>query len=405
MDDDIELVSDGESLAVFGERNAVERFLHSVGLLATSKDLGMDKLSAVFGQGSEIAQAASEISARTGRYIKLTKESSEHMHEFGLMPTKTKGVSHAMLGDPGSISKWLQVEDGVGQLLANPALLSGAAGIMAQLARQHEARELKELLVQIDAKLGEVRRRQRDEVLAKLDRVVEALEDAMFIRKYAGDQQTAWEKVVAESATIAEIRADALRAIEALADKISNNPGVGRLAKSMKEIEQELAIWLAVLARCFQLDDEYQILELEHVLVTAPAAIDRHRLALNESKQKRRGKVSNKTQDLLRKMDEASGFASANVLLHAWAAKSIIDSINQVGGSVEEFHRPLAIDFSRDALTRVPWNEAIRDRQQLKNAGFEAGRRTLQGVAVAAGAALTVAAAIKAKEESSDAKP
>lgn len=403
MDDDIELVSDGESLAVFGEKNAVDRFLRSVGLLATSLDLDMTKFSAVLGRGSEIAQAASEISARTGRYIRLTKESAENMHEFGLMPTKTKGVSHVMLGDPGNISKWLQVEDGAGQLLSNPALLSGAAGIMAQLASQHEAKELKELLVRIDEKLDDVRRRQRDEVLAKLDRVVDALDDAMVIREYGGDQQTAWEKVLVESATIAEIRGDALRAMEALADKVSNNSGVGRLAKSMKEIEQETAIWLAVLARCFQLQDDYQILELDHVLATTPANIDRHRLALNDSKAKRRLKVSKKTQHLISKMDEASGFASSNVLLHARAAKSVIDSANQVGDSVEEFHRPLEIDFVRSAVARTPWKEASRDPQQLKSAGLEAGRRALQGVAVVGGAALTIAVTARLKEDASEA--
>lgn len=297
MDDNIELVSDGENLAVIGSQKAVERFLRSVGLLDISKDLDTVKISVALGRGAEMAQAASEISARTGRYIKLTKESAGDMNRFGLMPTKTKGVSHAMLGDPGKIGKWLQVEAGNGQMLGNPALLSGAAGIMAQFARQHEAAELKELLIRIDEKLDDVRRRQRDEVLAKLDRVSDAIEDAMDVREHDGDQQTAWEKVVAESAVIGEVRADSLRAIKALADKLSNNSGVGRLAKSMKEIEQEVAIWLAVLARCFQLDDEYQVLELEHVLATAPAAIDRHRLALNDSKQRRRNKVATKTQN------------------------------------------------------------------------------------------------------------
>ena len=171
MDDNIELVSDGENLAVIGSQKAVERFLRSVGLLDISKDLDTVKISVALGRGAEMAQAASEISARTGRYIKLTKESAGDMNRFGLMPTKTKGVSHAMLGDPGKIGKWLQVEAGNGQMLGNPALLSGAAGIMAQFARQHEAAELKELLIRIDEKLDDVRRRQRDEVLAKLDRV------------------------------------------------------------------------------------------------------------------------------------------------------------------------------------------------------------------------------------------
>lgn len=94
------------------------------------------------------------------------------------MPTKIKGVSHAMLGNPGSISKWIQIEDGPASLLANPAVLSGAAGIMAQLARQHEAKEFKQLLLSIDSKLDDVLRKQRDAVLAKMYGVSDAIAEA-----------------------------------------------------------------------------------------------------------------------------------------------------------------------------------------------------------------------------------
>ena len=112
--------------------------------------------------GSKLAEAASNIAENAGRYLRLTKESAEQVKKFGLMPTKTKGISHAMLGDPGSINKWLQIEDGPASLLKNPVILSGVAGVMAQLALQQEAQELKQLLGAIDRKLDDVRRRQRD---------------------------------------------------------------------------------------------------------------------------------------------------------------------------------------------------------------------------------------------------
>ncbi len=372
MADEIELVSDGDSLAVVGEQNAVERFLEAQGLLNLSKNFRTDQLVSVLRRGADAAQAVSNVSAKTGRYVKLTKESAERMKELGLMPTKVKGVSHAMLGDPGNINKWLQIEDGAGALLTNPAVLSGAAGALAQLARQQEARELKELLVRIDEKLDDVRRRQRDEVLAKLDRVVESIEDAMAIREYGGDAQTAWEKVVSESGTISEIRGDALRALGALADKVTKSSGLGSLAKWMKEAEQEVALWLAVLATCFQLDDDFKVLELDHVLDTAPTMIDRHRRTLTQTLQKRRRMVSKKTQHLIDKMEEASGFATSNVLLHARAARAIVDSINNVGDSIEEFHRPIDIEIDRETKATARWRDAVRDPQQLKNAAAEA---------------------------------
>jgi hypothetical protein len=129
MDDEIELISDGDGLAVIGNPTAVERFLDSVGLLSLSKDLGLDRLGSVLNAGAGVAQTASEIAVNSGRYVRLTKESARLVDEFGLMSTKTPGVSHAMVGKPGSISRWLQIENGPGSFVTDPELLSGAAGI------------------------------------------------------------------------------------------------------------------------------------------------------------------------------------------------------------------------------------------------------------------------------------
>ena len=143
---------------------------------------------------------------------------------MGLMPTKMEGVSHAMLGDPGRIGGWIQVEVGPSAIFGNPSLLLGVAGIMTQFARQQEVRELRNFLQNIDEKLDDVRRRQRDEVIAKMDRATTVIEEVMMIR-----------------------------------------------------------VWLAVLARCLQLKDEHEILELDHVLRTAPDSFERHRLGLSQA--------------------------------------------------------------------------------------------------------------------------
>lgn len=100
-------------------------------------------------------------------------------------------------------------------------------------------------------------------------------------------------------------------------------------------------------------------------------------------------------------MDEVGGFASSNVLLHSRSAQAVINSANQTSDSVEDFHRPLEISFSRVELRRTRWKEAIQDPQQLKNAGLEAGRRALQGVAIVGGSVVVAAVVAKAKEDAS----
>jgi len=405
MTDEIELICDGEGLAVLGDPTAVKRFLDSEGLRTQSQEFHLERLGPALETGSKIAEFVSDISANTGRYVRLTKESAEDVRRFGLMPTSVRGISHAMIGEPGSISKWIQIEDGPASLLMNPAVLSGVAGIMAQIARQQEVKALKELLVSIDGKLDDLRRGQRDRILAKMDRAVSVISEAMIIRERGGDRETAWRKVENEVGTIAEVQANALRKIEALADKVGDvddRTGVGSLKKTTNEIESEVGVWLAVLAQCFRLENERAILELDHVLATNPRHWDGHRIGLNEALHEKRDEAVRRTTDLLERLDRASAAARSNTILHAPAAHSVIDSVNAVNGSLEEFHALLGGESHWKELARIRWKDAIHDPNQLWRAGKEIFKTAAIGVGIVGVGALGLLATASAGGENND---
>lgn len=392
MTDAIELICDGEGLAVLGDPTAVNRFLDSEGLRTQSQELRLERLGPALETGSNIAELVSNIYANTGRYVRLTKESAEDVRRFGLMPTSVRGISHAMIGEPGSISKWIQVEDGPASLLMNPAVLSGVAGIMAQIARQQEVRALKEFLVSIDGKLDDLRRGQRDGILAKMDRAVSVIGEAMIIRERGGDRETAWRKVENEVGTLAEVQANALRRIEALADKVGDvddGTGVGFLRKTTNEIESDVGVWLAVLAQCFRLENERTILELDHVLATNPRHWDGHRIGLSEALHEKRDEAVRRTTDLLERLDRAGAVARSNIILHAPAAHSVIDSVNTANGSLEKFHASLGGESHWKELARIRWKDAIHDPNQLRRAGKE----TVKTVATKGAAVVAVVVA------------
>lgn len=393
MTDEIELICDGEGLAVLGDPTAVKRFLDSEGLRTQSQELRLERLGAALETGSNIAELVSDIYANTGRYVRLTKESAEDVRRFGLMPTSVKGISHAIIGEPGSISKWIQIEDGPASLFMNPAVLSGVAGIMAQIARQQEVRALKKLLVSIDGKLDDLRRGQRDEILAKMDRAVSVIGEAMIIRERGGDRETAWRKVENEVGTIAEVQANALRKIEALADKVGDvddGTGVGFLKKTTNEIESKVGVWLAVLAQCFRLENERAILELDHVLATNPRHWDGHRIGLSEALHEKRDKAVRKTMDLLERLDRAGTVARSNIILHAPAARSVIDSVNTTNRSLEEFHALLGGESHWKKLVSVRWKDAIRDPNQWRKTAKDVVPTVRTGMLIAGGIILAI---------------
>ena len=297
-------------------RPAVSRFLESRELFEETRSFELRNLGPYISSGADALRLVSESVEKSGRYLKLTRDSARRVREMGLMPTKMEGVSHAMLGDPGRIGGWIQVEVGPSAIFGNPSLLLGVAGIMTQFARQQEVRELRNFLQNIDEKLDDVRRRQRDEVIAKMDRATTAIEEVMMIR-----------------------------------------------------------VWLAVLARCLQLKDEHEILELDHVLRTAPDSFERHRLGLSQASRERGEKIAAMSGAFIAQMTEAGGVAEKNVLLRAFSSQNVINSINGVGGLVEEFQKPLGLGIEGASSKNMPKNmalrDAIRDPQQLKCAGID----------------------------------
>lgn len=186
MDNEIQLISDGDGLVVIGNPTDVELFLASEGLLSLSKDLVLRRLGPLLRIGAVVAQAGSEIAANSGRWLKLTEESAHLYKKFGLMESKTPGVSYAMVGKPGSIKSWLQIAEGPGSLLTNPAILAGAAGIMAQLTMQHEMSEIKSYLETIGKKVDDVLRAQKNAELAKMFGAGLDIESAMTVLERTG---------------------------------------------------------------------------------------------------------------------------------------------------------------------------------------------------------------------------
>lgn len=400
MAGEVELVGDGDGVLVAGNPSAVERFLEHVGLLDQAQEFDLGRLSSIAKTGADAANAVSGLIEQSGMYLKLTPESAKRLKDAGgLMKTKEHGISYAMLGETGKKSlKWLQVEDGPGALLTNPAVLSGLGGLMSQLAQQSEAQELRALLVRIDEKLDDVRRAQRDAVLAKMRSAAAAIDEAMTIRSLGGDPKTLWDKVSGSSETLLNVQEEALLALRALADKAEAKSNTGELKRALKEIEREVGVQLAILARCFELQDEFRVVELDHVLATAPENLEGHRRGVAAARQRRREVVLEGTRHLMTRIDAAGGIANENILLHARAARSVIDSLNATSAIVDDFHAPLGIESARSSFHVVPWREALGNPQQRRTAGKEAGQKAAVGVVSVA--TLAAAYLVRPKDDS-----
>ena len=281
MGDEIELVSDGKSLAVFGEPGAVDRFLTSQGLATTpSREFTAESIKKASGKAGLALQAGATIVAESGRWLKLTEESARVVKDAGLMTTKD-GITYAMKGAVGDGQQWLQVARGAGTAatFTNPAALVAIGTMMAQHQMQQSIDELKEYLAQIDEKVDDILRAQKDAVFADMIGVDLIIEEAMTVRDHVGHvSDVTWSKVQVSAERIARTQGYALRALDALADKLDSKTDMGDLVKATRDAEAKAHEWLAVIARCFQLQDALGVLELERVFDSMPEDLDKHRL-------------------------------------------------------------------------------------------------------------------------------
>jgi hypothetical protein len=251
---------------------------------------------------------------------------------------------------------------------------------MAQLAMQQAMDEITDYLATIDEKVDDVLRAQKDAVLADMIGVDLVIEEAMTVREHVGRvSEVTWSKVQATSMTIARTLAYALRQLDALAEKVEHKARIGELAKTSKEAESKIQEWLAVLARCFQLQDAIAVLELDRVLDASPEELDRHRLAVSAARQNRLELISRSTEHLMTRMDAAACTANTKVLLHPTAPQAVVHSSNHVATAVVEFHGRLGIERGRQSLEPRRWVDAaaeVKDKALETGAeGVDAARR------------------------------
>ncbi|MGW4944046.1 hypothetical protein ACWEOZ_20950 [Actinoplanes sp. NPDC004185] len=389
MESEIQLISDGDGLAVIGHPAAVDRFLTTERL--PSKDLGLERLSSALRTGSTIAKGGSEIAEHSGRWVQLTAESAQAMKKYNLMPGSQSDVSRAVLTDHGKITGLLEIVRGqtVSGVLTNPALLTGAAGLMAQLAMQQAMDEITDYLAVIDAKVDAVLRAQTDAVVADMIGVELVIDEALTIREQVGRvSAVTWSKVQATPLPLARTQAYALRQLDAIADKLETQSKVGELAKTSREAEIKVQEWLAVLARCFQLQDAVAVLELDRVLDASPEGLEEHRVAIRTARRKRLELISRSTERLMARMDAAAGTANAKVLLNPTTSRAVVHSANHVATHVVAFNGRLGIEGDRQSRSAKRWRDAaVEVRDRVLDTGSEVKDKVLETGAEGVGVA------------------
>ncbi|MDR0783135.1 MAG: hypothetical protein LBE83_05175 [Propionibacteriaceae bacterium] len=374
MDSELQLLSDGDGLAVIGPSTAVDRFIREQGLdQVPAKALELTRVKSILSTGGAVAKIGSQVAENSGRWVKLTAESAKAVKQFGLMPTKTPGVSHAMIGKPGEVKQWLQIAGSPTALLSGPLALAALSTMMQQRAMQQQMEEIVEYLAEISEKVDDILRSQKDAVLAGMIGVDLIIEEALTIRDQVGRvSEVTWSKVQATSLKIASTQAYVLLQLDAIAEKLAKKADLGGFAEAAREADPIIREWLAVLARCVRLQDGISVLELDRVLDASPLDLDQHRLGLIVARQNRLEVIARSTARLLEQMNQTAQRANTKVLLNPRDAPAAVRSSNLVATVVLDFRGRLGLESDHLTLEAKRWSQAATEvRDKMITVGAE----------------------------------
>lgn len=358
MSNEIDVMSDGDGIAVFGATKDVDAFLMSFGLEA--KDLKLDRLKGTALTSAAVGlQAGKAIAENSGRWMKLTEESAALRKVLPPVVNSTTGNLHATLrATNGQFAKNLQFVPTATSLFS-PAALAVAAGMMTQMSLEQSIDELHDYLEVIDQKVDDVLRAQKDAVVADMIGVDLVIQEAMTIREDVGRvSDVTWSKVQGSSQIIARTESYALRQIDALAEKLED-ASVSEIASVAKTAEPKVREWLMIIARCVQLHDSLSVLELDRVLDSSPEDLERHRHALRSARDHRLATIHTATETLLDRMNATIQRANSKVLLSPFAARSAVTSSNHVVHDVLEFQTALEIEDGHHSAQAKRWRTAV----------------------------------------------
>jgi len=342
--EEVDLVVDGDDLAVVGDETAVERFLRRIGLWEFSCELDLTRLTTAPAAGADVLGVVSEIRANSGRYVKLTKESAERVKKSGLMKSKNSGESHLMIGEPGEIGSWLQAVTRPASFLNNPALMSGLGSLMSQASGKHATAEILRYLESIDAKVDEVLQKQDDAVVAGLVGMEHPLDRAMAILDESGEvDDDTWSTVDQIPAAIGRTLAYALLQLEAIAKGLES-ANVGDLARKADSAEVEVLNWLAVLAHCIRLQEEFDVVQLDRKMHESPEQLSDSRRAMKANLEDCKERLQRTTEHLLAKMDNAVTNANGKLVWTRTKTLAVVASCNHVANDVHRFQALLGIE-------------------------------------------------------------
>lgn len=327
-------------------------------------------------------QGGSQLHLESGRYLKLTQESYDFLQKHGVRNPISGTIRRSDIGELRNSSQFvknLAFEAGS----RAPAVLSNAAGIVAQAAIEHSLTEIKGYLRDHTEKLDRLLNQQRNESLSRLDGYQRRLckEESFFVANKRLSQ-TGWDGIASVGGELEGIFEQSIREMNDAVNQLSKAEGnAKKLQNLIQSLREVAADRLAILAHALQLLDTYDRLSVVRVVDHEPEVAVSFTTHLLNARENRLTKVSEQLREIQEAIRSSVSFSNSSSVLHAPRNNEIIRDANATIAQIEYFLRALG-QYSADSSTVQPVGRwaSIKSLSQAKLAEINEHPETLTTV-------------------------
>lgn len=375
MSDSVEIISDGDGFAVVGSEKEINDFLESLAL--TARPLPIQRAHDFATRSSSNFRPEPNAMDRAAVWIRSTERTLRTLEELGLAPSGLEGVFRGILKRVDAAGGWSNALSASSQLTSNPMMLSGVAGLLAQAALESALEEIADYLKTIDRKLDDLIRSQTNAILARVDGVRFAVDEAFTIKQATGKvSDVTWSKIQSTSLTLFETESYAIRQIQDETYRIKVDNPVADILDSVQTAAGNIPMWLTILTNCAALYDSIAILELDRVMDTNPSDLDQHRIGLQVAREKRLKAISVALESMLDRVTESVDRANTKVLFNPIQTPKTVESCRTIAISIIEVSAIFGVTTPEQSADARRWVDAATER-------IEATRQATSGTAEA----------------------
>ncbi|MGO0576870.1 hypothetical protein [Ornithinimicrobium panacihumi] len=357
--DTVTVFESGDGILLFGGEDVLAHLDRELGGL--SRVVSSRSLARATGHA---ATAAGQLSAQSGRWVKLTKESATQLKRLKEHSIDKDGyISGVLRGKNKKFAHQLKIENLSKGALLTPAAPAVLGSIATQYALESALSDITAYLEVIDAKLDKLLKQRKIEALGQIGGVTMAIDEAYAIFEATGTVSgTTWSKIQSAPFALQSMQAEAVAQLATIAEDVEKATGdPDRTAKTLAAAEEDAQFWLGVLARTISLQDRQYILELEHLADQHPHQLDDHRQGITVARDKRLGMISQALNSVAGSVVTATRLSNAVRVVNPLSAPRVTRHAGAIAESIDAFaeHVDLQIGDGGD-VSGMSWTHAAR---------------------------------------------